>query len=644
MSQLIMHSLRGGLVPILIRAEILQRQMGEERGAFSAASNWVEVHLRLTYEPAYCEMLLREMGAGRVLLLIDGLDEAGTHRSRIEAHIADVLAHKGNILLCTSRPSGLQDTLFSDFHRLRLHPLSDSQQEEFLRQRLGHTRADTLLPYLRDRVPIDTETGGRVTANPLMLSMVASIAELREGIEMPSTTAELYGVATGAMVKRASVTVSEGAMDLLQATLFEAHCKEERIVTEEHLSSASSRSSSGAADELRSLVLQDRLPLLRLLKAEPLQMQAFHLSFQEYYAMRAICGGASLPAFGWSAWWTNAVQMGVQVGDEFGSQFGVGLEGGEQGWRIRLVRSLVKKGLPSAWLPTVVEAANRAVAGEVGSEVGESLAEGDRVAVGRSVLVNTGVGLWKRAVVTRVGETVDVKVQGWEEKKDLPPTKALVVSSDGAGALLRVAAGMGNTPLVDSLLEQGVSHLVADTMANTPLHFAARGGHALVCRSLVAAGADPYVNNTQVADADDLARANKHNHVSRIFSPTLSDREMTEEAIRATDRLRAAAAGDVSALKKTADSGKITALMVACRLGKHDTVLFLLKNGKDVVNAKSASGCTALYLAAEEGKVSVVQSLLSHGADVSLSASDGSTPLIRASAHGHGQVRAAAKS
>ena len=47
---------------------------------------------------------------------------------------------------------------------------------------------------MRDKVPTDTETKLRVTANPLMLSMVASVYELRQGIGMPSTVSELYAV------------------------------------------------------------------------------------------------------------------------------------------------------------------------------------------------------------------------------------------------------------------------------------------------------------------------------------------------------------------------------------------------------------------------------------------------------------------
>lgn len=37
-----------------------------------------------------------------------------------------------------------------------------------------------LVGYLKEKVPLDTETGVRVTGNPLMLSMVISIFESRQ--------------------------------------------------------------------------------------------------------------------------------------------------------------------------------------------------------------------------------------------------------------------------------------------------------------------------------------------------------------------------------------------------------------------------------------------------------------------------------
>ena len=68
--------------------------------------------------------------------------------------------------------------------------------------------------------------------------------------------------------------------------------------------------------------MQDKLPLLSLLQVEPLQLQSSHLSFQEYFAARAICeGGARLsgvPPWQWPAWWSNTVKIGSEMGDVFG--------------------------------------------------------------------------------------------------------------------------------------------------------------------------------------------------------------------------------------------------------------------------------------------------------------------------------------
>jgi hypothetical protein len=358
-SQVVMHTLRGALVPILVEVQQLQKALTEHEAAFAAAPDWVDAYLRLTKEPAHYEMLRAERAAGRALLLLDGLDEAGLARARIEEHVATKLA--GDALLCTSRPTGLNAELFDKkFHRLTLAPLSDAQQHAFLEKRLRPARAAELAPYLRDKVPVDIETKQRVTANPLMLSMVASIAELRTGIDMPTRTAELYSVAADAMLARGGA-LSGAEAALLQATFLEAHVAQQRIVTAEHLEAAARRVGAvGVADALRARVVQDRLPLLRLLQAEPLQMQAFHLSFQEYYAMRALSepGARALPDFRvGDVWWTNAVLMGVQTGDAFGNGFveAARLAAGD-GWRARLVGALARAALPAAWLPIVAEA------------------------------------------------------------------------------------------------------------------------------------------------------------------------------------------------------------------------------------------------------------------------------------------------
>ena len=141
-------------------------------------------------------MLRQALASRRALLLLDGLDEGGRYLPEIQRHVTEVLAPQGHILLVTSRPT-ISEAHFTRFERLRLAPLSETQQRVALEQRLGAARAEQLLPYL-ERFPRDVETGNRVTSNPLMLSMVASVFEIYAGLEMPSNLADLYQVAISA--------------------------------------------------------------------------------------------------------------------------------------------------------------------------------------------------------------------------------------------------------------------------------------------------------------------------------------------------------------------------------------------------------------------------------------------------------------
>ena len=296
------------------------------------------------------------MMARCALLLIDGLDEGGGSRDAIERHIAEVLAPQGHVMLCTSRPTGINDARYAGFRRLRLAPLTEAQQYDALTQRLGAAGVQTLMPFL-ERVPTDTGTQQRVTSNPLMLSMVASVFEIRQGVGMPETIPELYESASDAMLARGGV-VSEAVRTLLEAVFFEAQVKEARVITEVHLYRAAldvfapkgtlveiDRQANSEAELLSSLatlvealpleareavravrerVAQDSLPLLSLLQIEPLQMQSSHLSFQEYFAARAICTSdyrlpeGSPPPWQWSPSWANTVKLGGEMGAAFG--------------------------------------------------------------------------------------------------------------------------------------------------------------------------------------------------------------------------------------------------------------------------------------------------------------------------------------
>ena len=429
---------RAELVPIVIKVQLLQARLRDAPDAFASRWNWIDAYLCLTYaeRPEVYRMLRQAMMARRALLLLDGLDEAGAKRAEIEQHAVEVLAPQGHVMLCTSRPAGVVEARFFGFHMLKLAPLTEAQQEQALLQRLGNEGDVRQLMTFVERMPMSTEPDAqtvqhRVTANPLMLSMVASVFEIRKGLGMPETVAELYESASDAMLARGGVVTAE-VRTLLEAVFFEAHVAQARVITNVQLLRAAlgafapagtladldakvaypfltfkgrpevghyvelldgermgqrgvivedERSSNpykvkladstttgwlepkqlvssgldeaacraqmarvdaerlpaldgavqalwgevrAAVAEVRERVGQDRLPLLSLLQVEPLQMQSAHLSFQEYFAARAICSGkyrlpeGSPPPWQWPAFWANAVTLGREMGDGFG--------------------------------------------------------------------------------------------------------------------------------------------------------------------------------------------------------------------------------------------------------------------------------------------------------------------------------------
>ena len=323
MSQVIVYSLGHGLLPVLVKVQQLQRRLIDEPDAFDKAWNWVDAFLCLEHkdQPAVYRFLRQALLARRVLLLLDGLDEGGAKRGEIERHVTQVLAPQGLVMLCTSRPAGLTDELFAGFRQLQLSPLTKAQQNEALEKRLGVEGARPLLEYLEKEAPIDTH-GHRVTSNPLMLSMFASVFELRRGVGMPETIAELYKLASEAMLSRGGGSSPE-LRKLLQSVFFEAHMSQDREISELLLTEVAGESKE-VLDEFYRRATQDKLPLVSLLTAEPLVLQSSHLSFQEYFTARTLCEQGTRderlprgPPWQWrehTAWWENTLTIGEGMG------------------------------------------------------------------------------------------------------------------------------------------------------------------------------------------------------------------------------------------------------------------------------------------------------------------------------------------
>ena len=681
MSQVIMHTLTRratsksayNLIPILIKVDQLQKALLENEDAFSHSWNWVDAYLQLECELPHYRMLRQAMMARRALLLLDGLDEAGMLRERMERHVTEVLAPQGHVLLCTSRPTGLNGGRFRAFHRFSLSPLSESQQDDFIAQRLGEERAGKLRSYLQ-QVPIDLETSLRVTANPLMLSMVLSIADLRQGISMPKTIAALYEVAVGAMLLRAHVKISDDVLALLQATFFQAHLAGTRIITLEHVeAAATSMNLHSKVVELCGLIKKGSLPLVRLMEAEPIEFQSFHLSFQEFFAMRGICTGATMPSFSWSPWWTNVVRMGVEEGGAFGTKF-VGaaklpqvvdprlsadtpLPAGEM-WRLDVAAAIVREGLPASWLSVLVDLGlglsrlqsneDRAFADAIGRLITNEITFDDPFAVGESVHVHCNVddctACLPGEIVASSKDTLDCKIKG-EQRIETGVRRSSVFKIDsdsGAGALMRAASTLGAAFLVEAIMSCGVSIYLSDREHWTPLHLAARHGHESICKLLVQAGADPFSSDGITPSPSELALVNCHGKCLHVFRPSPTDEDFTNDKLP-SELLEAAQRGISCHVKAILATGghdvnetcgkQVCALHLASRYNHPMTVMALLAGGANL-EAKTASGITPLMLAVEENCGEVVQTLCRWKANVSAVDEHQRTPLSLAAATG----------
>ena len=163
LAQVVATSLEDELVPILVKTQQLQAALLAAPDAFGFAWNYLDAYLRAEHgDGALYRFLRQALTARRALLLIDGLDEGGAKRDEIEAHVAEVLARQGHVLLCTSRPAGLDvDGRFGAFRHLSLAPLSDAQQAEALTQRLDAARAEALAIVERLRPKVERVRAAR---------------------------------------------------------------------------------------------------------------------------------------------------------------------------------------------------------------------------------------------------------------------------------------------------------------------------------------------------------------------------------------------------------------------------------------------------------------------------------------------------
>ena len=343
-----------GLIPIQIKVMDLQRKLAMDvhEQLFADTWNFVDAYLQLLYGSGSLryQFLRQALLARRALIILDGIDEGGANKDRIQRHVTEVMAAQGHPLLVTSRPAGLSDALYSDFNKLQMKPLTDDQQEMIVRSRLraidDEAHVGDFLTYIRESMPIDETTGERITGNPLMLTMVCCIYESHRSVDkmpehvvkMPEHVVDLYRTASDIMLShvekkhRAKGGQPQQLKPLLMRIALATHSSIKRQILAKDVDGLLDlEADEKLQQELRTTwtsvqqqLTEGRIPLLSMLQREPLEFQFSHLSFQEYFTVCAICEGLPLKPevmpWRWLAWWKNVLRFGGEL-----KRFGPGL-------------------------------------------------------------------------------------------------------------------------------------------------------------------------------------------------------------------------------------------------------------------------------------------------------------------------------
>ncbi|MHA5050406.1 NACHT domain-containing protein [Streptomyces sp. SD15] len=199
---------RGDRIPFVLPLRTLVRR-ADGLPAPDAFLSAVRVPFHATQPDGWSD---RVLGAGRGLLLVDGIDEIPERdRERTRRWLRELLdVYPGNQWLVTSRPSAVRENwLASDgFTELALTPMSRDDVTAFIRRwhtaaRLDATDTDRLDGYERSLLDaVGTKPDlGRLATNPLMCGLICALHRDRRGY-LPHGRQELYDAALSMLLSR----------------------------------------------------------------------------------------------------------------------------------------------------------------------------------------------------------------------------------------------------------------------------------------------------------------------------------------------------------------------------------------------------------------------------------------------------------
>lgn len=217
---------------------------------------------------------------------------------------------------------------------------------------------------------------------------------------------------------------------------------------------------------------------------------------------------------------------------------------------------------------------------------------------------------------------------------------------------LHIAAASGSAAVVKLLLDAGASPNLYDREYATPFHYAMAGGHEEVARSLIAAGADAYVNSSAGSNRTPVQHAIALNSVPLLkmlldtkkvdlnagedppvyFAVLQQSRECLETLLAAGadpnvphhETRSSYDYDDYWPGRGRTENYKRSPLDCACALGDMEAAKMLLKAG-----AKPLENEYPLHTVVESGNVKFAALLISYGFDPSQKNDQGCTTLHR---------------
>ena len=191
-------------VPLLIRLRaVAQRQELPGPEEFLAI-----VAKPLAGSPGAAGWVTAQLAAGRILLLIDGVDEVPeADRARTRRWLLDLLdAYPDCRFVVTTRPSAVREGWLAGagFTELELLPMSRVDVSAFISKWHSAAGSDPRLPVWRDRLRsavISKQDLGRLATTPLMCALICALNRDRNGY-LPEGRMELYAAALEMLLVR----------------------------------------------------------------------------------------------------------------------------------------------------------------------------------------------------------------------------------------------------------------------------------------------------------------------------------------------------------------------------------------------------------------------------------------------------------